>query len=72
MSCVLLDVTERLNDPKLSPLAAECLTAFSEATKLEIVSGDVLDFAFNGQKSPKVQIEVLSWLSNAIQEFGFQ
>ncbi|XP_075235279.1 msps cytoskeleton-associated protein 5 isoform X2 [Lycorma delicatula] len=72
MSCVLLDVAERLNDPKLSPLAAECLTTLSEATKLEIVSSEVLDYAFNNQKSPKVQVEVLSWLSHAIQEFGFQ
>lgn len=66
MSCVLLDVLECLNDPKLSPLVAECLTAFSEATKLDIVSSDVLGFALNSQKSPKVQMEVLSWLSNAI------
>ncbi|GLG98562.1 Protein mini spindles [Gryllus bimaculatus] len=66
--CVV-DVAEKLGDPKNGVLAAEVLTSLAEASKLDLVGTLVLDFAFN-QKSPKVQQEALNWLSNAIREFG--
>jgi len=65
------DITEKLGDVKNGTLAAETLTSLAEATKLELVATEVLNFAF-AQKSPKVQQEALLWLSTAIREFGFQ
>ncbi|XP_067640412.1 protein mini spindles isoform X4 [Eurosta solidaginis] len=68
---VLNEVTEKLADIKNGATAAEVLTAFAEATKLEYIVGRVLAFAFE-QKSPKVQSEALNWVSKTILEFGFQ
>ncbi|XP_017478345.1 PREDICTED: cytoskeleton-associated protein 5 isoform X2 [Rhagoletis zephyria] len=68
---VVNEVTEKLADIKNGATAADVLTAFAEATKLEHIVGRVLTFAFD-QKSPKVQSEALNWVSKAILEFGFQ
>ncbi|XP_054741360.1 protein mini spindles isoform X5 [Anastrepha obliqua] len=68
---VVNEVTEKLADIKNGVTAADVLTAFAEATKLEHIVGRVLTFAFD-QKSPKVQSEALNWVSKAILEFGFQ
>ncbi|XP_053968988.1 protein mini spindles isoform X4 [Anastrepha ludens] len=68
---VVNEVTEKLADIKNGVTAADVLTAFAEATKLEHIIGRVLTFAFD-QKSPKVQSEALNWVSKAILEFGFQ
>ncbi|XP_050341877.1 protein mini spindles isoform X2 [Bactrocera neohumeralis] len=68
---VVNEVTEKLADIKNGSTAADVLTAFAEATKLEHIVGRVLTFAFE-QKSPKVQSEALNWVSKAILEFGFQ
>uniref|UniRef100_A0A1B6CWX2 TOG domain-containing protein n=1 Tax=Clastoptera arizonana TaxID=38151 RepID=A0A1B6CWX2_9HEMI len=68
--CVANEVAEKLGDSKTSSAAADALTALSEATKLDTISTQVLDYAFT-QKNPKVQVEVLNWLSIAIIEFGF-
>jgi len=67
----ITDIVEKLGDVKNGTLAAETLTSLAEATKLELVATEVLNFAFV-QKSPKVQQEALLWLSTAIREFGFQ
>lgn len=69
-SCVIADVTEKLADAKTGTAAADALTVLSEATKLDSVSAQVLEYGFT-QKNPKVQVELLNWLSNAIVEFGF-
>ncbi|KAG8312018.1 hypothetical protein J6590_031481 [Homalodisca vitripennis] len=69
VNCVVTDVAERLSDIKTQSAAADALTALSEATRLEHVAIQVLDYAF-AQKNPKVQVEVLNWLGSAIQEFG--
>lgn len=69
-SCVISDITEKLADAKTGSAAAEALTALSEATKLDSVCAQVLEYAF-AQKNPKVQVEALNWLSTAIVEFGF-
>ncbi|XP_014206626.1 protein mini spindles isoform X2 [Copidosoma floridanum] len=66
----LMDITEKLGDAKNSATAADTLTAIAEATSLELVSNEVMSFAFN-QKNPKVQQETLLWLSKALTEFGF-
>ncbi|XP_030375807.1 protein mini spindles isoform X2 [Scaptodrosophila lebanonensis] len=68
---VVNDITEKLADAKNSTTAAEVLTAFAEATKLEYVVGKVLTFALE-QKSPKVQSEAFNWVNKSITEFGFQ
>uniref|UniRef100_A0A1I8P7A2 TOG domain-containing protein n=1 Tax=Stomoxys calcitrans TaxID=35570 RepID=A0A1I8P7A2_STOCA len=68
---VVNEITEKLADVKNGPTAADVLTAFAEATKLEYVVGKVLSFAFE-QKSPKVQSEAINWVNKAILEFGFQ
>lgn len=67
----ITDIAEKLGDIKNGTLAAETLTSLAEATKLELVATEVLNFAFV-QKSPKVQQEALLWLSTAIREFGFK
>ncbi|RZF35257.1 hypothetical protein LSTR_LSTR012476 [Laodelphax striatellus] len=72
VSCILLDVVDKMNEAKTSTIASECLTELAEATRLEAVSGEVLDYSMNRQKSPKVQVEVFNWLSTALLEFGFQ
>lgn len=69
-SCVISDITEKLADAKTGAAAADALTALSEATKLDSIAAHVLEYGFT-QKNPKVQVELLNWLSNAIMEFGF-
>lgn len=68
---ILNDITEKLGDAKNGTVSSEVLTALAEATKLDHVASEVLDYAFNNQKSPKVQQEALNWLSQALLEFGF-
>ncbi|XP_018326942.1 protein mini spindles isoform X2 [Agrilus planipennis] len=63
------EIADKLGDSKNGTTAAETLTAIAEATKLEFVAENVMDFAFS-QKSPKVMQESLAWLSGAIKEFG--
>ncbi|XP_037707333.1 protein mini spindles isoform X5 [Drosophila subpulchrella] len=68
---VVNEITEKLADAKNGAAAADVLTAFAEATKLEYIVGKVLSFAFE-QKSPKVQSEAFNWVGKSITEFGFQ
>lgn len=68
---IINDITEKLGDVKNSGSAGQALTALAEAIKLEYVVSKVMEFAFE-QKSPKVQQEALTWVNNAIKEFGFQ
>lgn len=71
MNCCLHDVSSLLGDNKIGYLASQVLTALAEATRLDLVSTAVLEYAFTIQKNPKVQIEALNWFSVAILEFGF-
>ncbi|XP_030764641.1 protein mini spindles isoform X1 [Sitophilus oryzae] len=69
VDCCINDISEKFGDAKNGNIVIETVTAMAEATSLGHVSLAVLDFAF-GQKSPKVQQEVLAWLSVALKEFG--
>lgn len=67
---VLPDIVEKLSEPKCSQLACEALTQLSEATSLDYVANQALEYAMEKQKSPKVQTEILEWLTSALLEFG--
>lgn len=67
---VLSDVVEKMSDPKCSQVAGEALTALSEATSLDYVASQALEYALDKQKSPRVQTEILDWATSALLEFG--
>uniref|UniRef100_A0A182MWU9 TOG domain-containing protein n=1 Tax=Anopheles culicifacies TaxID=139723 RepID=A0A182MWU9_9DIPT len=70
---LLTDVTEKLGDAKNGSSAAALLTAIAEGgARLDYTVQRVMEFAFEQQKSPKVQQEVLLWVATALREFGFQ
>ncbi|XP_050081123.1 protein mini spindles [Anopheles maculipalpis] len=70
---LLTDVTEKLGDAKNGSAAAALLTAIAEGgARLDYTVQRVMEFAFEQQKSPKVQQEVLVWVATALREFGFQ
>lgn len=71
MDCCVQVVASLLGDTKNSNLACQVLTAFAEVTRLDLVSNAVLVYAFTLQKTPKVQVDALNWVSGAILEFGF-
>uniref|UniRef100_W4VRR1 Putative microtubule-associated protein n=1 Tax=Corethrella appendiculata TaxID=1370023 RepID=W4VRR1_9DIPT len=68
---IIVDVVDKLGDSKNSSSAAILLTSIADTIGLEYVVSKVMNFAFE-QKSPKVQIESLTWVNNAIKEFGFK
>lgn len=72
MDCYIQDVASLLGDSKNNNLACQVLTALAEVTRLDLVSNAVLMYAFTIQKTPKVQIDALNWVSGAILEFGFK
>uniref|UniRef100_A0A182N2B8 transketolase n=1 Tax=Anopheles dirus TaxID=7168 RepID=A0A182N2B8_9DIPT len=70
---VLQEVTEKLADAKNGPAAAAVLTAIAEGgAGLDYTVQNVMEFAFEQQKSPKVQQEALVWVATALREFGLQ
>uniref|UniRef100_A0A182NZM0 TOG domain-containing protein n=1 Tax=Anopheles epiroticus TaxID=199890 RepID=A0A182NZM0_9DIPT len=70
---LVTDVTEKLGDAKNGSSAAALLTAIAEGgARLDYTVQRVMEFAFEQQKSPKVQQEVLVWVATALREFGFQ
>lgn len=68
---IVNDVVEKFGDAKNSATAAELLLAIADAINLEFVLLKVLNYSLE-QKSPKVQIEALQWVGDAIQAFGLQ
>lgn len=68
---LLPDLIDKIGDVKAGEAVKQAFTALAEATTFEIVGTQVLNAAFQ-QKSPKNQVEALSWLSGAIKEFGFK
>uniref|UniRef100_A0A1Y9J0Y2 TOG domain-containing protein n=1 Tax=Anopheles quadriannulatus TaxID=34691 RepID=A0A1Y9J0Y2_ANOQN len=70
---LLTDATEKLGDAKNGSSAAALLTAIAEGgARLDYTVQRAMEFAFEQQKSPKVQQEVLLWVATALREFGFQ
>ncbi|GFR88017.1 cytoskeleton-associated protein [Elysia marginata] len=67
----IVDIVDKVGDVKNGAAAKDSLTGMSEAVGLDFVSIEVMSRAFE-QKNPKNQQEALSWLSNAIQEFGLK
>jgi hypothetical protein len=70
VDAVLYDIVEKLSDPKSSPLARDVLTCLCEATNLDYIANQSLEYAMDKQKSPRVQIEIFEWLNSALLEFG--
>ncbi|CAG0884793.1 unnamed protein product [Darwinula stevensoni] len=68
--CVLVDLIDKLGDPKTGSSASAALNAVAEAITFAYVGMQALTYAFS-QKNPKVQADTLTWLSEAIKEFGF-
>ncbi|GIY61301.1 cytoskeleton-associated protein 5 [Caerostris extrusa] len=69
-SC-LSDVVDKIGDSKNGVHAGLALTSLASATKLDYISLEVLNLAFN-QRNPKNQSEALIWVSNAIKQFGLK
>ncbi|XP_074532874.1 cytoskeleton-associated protein 5 isoform X4 [Halichoeres trimaculatus] len=68
---VVLDgLVDKVGDVKCGGNAKEGLTAIGEACSLPWTAEQVVSLAFS-QKNPKNQAETLSWLANAMKEFGF-
>uniref|UniRef100_UPI003AB1091D cytoskeleton-associated protein 5-like n=1 Tax=Centroberyx gerrardi TaxID=166262 RepID=UPI003AB1091D len=69
-SVVLDALVDKVGDVKCGGKTKEALTAIGEACSLPWTAEQVVSMAF-AQKNPKNQAETLSWLANAIKEFGF-
>ncbi|XP_056908660.1 cytoskeleton-associated protein 5 isoform X5 [Takifugu flavidus] len=69
-SLVLEGLVDKVGDVKCGGNAKEGLTAIGEACSLPWTAEQVVSLAF-AQKNPKNQAETLTWLANAMKEFGF-
>ncbi|KZT11388.1 ARM repeat-containing protein [Laetiporus sulphureus 93-53] len=62
-------LTEKLGDAKLKKPAGETLLLFSEKTSLQFVLGHAYE-PLSKQKAPKVLADSLTWIEQALTEFG--
>lgn len=62
---------DKVGDIKSGSKVKEALTSIAEACSLGYVGGETISYAFDKQKNPKNQAELLNWFAQAIQEFGF-
>ncbi|KAM6980607.1 cytoskeleton-associated protein 5-like [Aplochiton taeniatus] len=69
-SAVLDALVDKVGDVKCGGKAKDALTAIGEGCSLSWTAEQVVSLAF-AQKNPKNQVETLSWLANALKEFGF-
>lgn len=69
-SC-LSDVVDKIGDAKNGVNAGSALNSLAEATSLEYISLEVLNFAFS-QRNPRNQSEAILWVANAIKQFGLK
>ncbi|XP_028649672.2 LOW QUALITY PROTEIN: cytoskeleton-associated protein 5 [Erpetoichthys calabaricus] len=67
---VLDGLVDKIGDVKCGVKAKEALTSIGEACSLPWTAEQVVKMAF-AQKNPKNQAEILTWLANAMKEFGF-
>ncbi|XP_077995152.1 cytoskeleton-associated protein 5-like isoform X5 [Glandiceps talaboti] len=70
-SFVISGAVDKIGDIKVGSVAGEVLSSLAEATHLGWLASEAVTYAFDGQKNPKNQSEILNWFSNAIKEFGF-
>lgn len=68
---VIQDVVNKLGESSCSALSADSLTSLADASTLEHVVNEGLNYAMDVQKNPKVQSELFNWMANAVKEFGF-
>ncbi|KAF8654073.1 hypothetical protein AX16_003606 [Volvariella volvacea WC 439] len=71
-SCPALSVphlTEKLGDMKLKKPAGDALIAFAERTSLQFVLSQAYE-PLSKQKAPKVLADAVTWIGNALNEFG--
>ena len=69
-SYCLADVADKIGDVKTGQQAKDALSKIAEQCTLPYVCQQILPAIFEG-KNPKNQENVLSWLCQAIKEFGF-
>ncbi|CAL1704809.1 unnamed protein product [Somion occarium] len=62
-------LSEKLGDMKLKKPAGETLLLFAEKTSLQFVLGHAYD-PLSKQKAPKVLADALTWINQALGEFG--
>ncbi|PCH38238.1 microtubule associated protein [Wolfiporia cocos MD-104 SS10] len=62
-------LTEKLGDMKLKKPAGETLLLFAEKTSLQFVLGHAYE-PLSKQKAPKVLADSLTWIEQALTEFG--
>ncbi|TCD69723.1 stu2 protein [Steccherinum ochraceum] len=62
-------LSEKLGDMKLKKPAGETLLLFAEKTSLQFVLGHAYD-PLGKQKAPKVLADALTWIEQALSEFG--
>ncbi|KAH8099483.1 ARM repeat-containing protein [Cristinia sonorae] len=62
-------LSEKLGDMKLKKPAGETLLLFAEQTSLQFVLGHTYD-PLGKQKAPKVIADAVSWMDQALTEFG--
>ena len=62
---------DKLADGKIKPAACAAMTAFCEATSVNLV-GLLVCAAGKAHKSPKVQTECMAWLGQTVTDFGLK
>ncbi|KAI0709101.1 ARM repeat-containing protein [Earliella scabrosa] len=62
-------LSEKLGDMKLKKPAGDTLLIFAEKTSLQFVLGHAYD-PLSKQKAPKVLADALTWVEQALKEFG--
>ena len=70
-SYCLVDIADKISDPKTSQQAKDALSKISEQCTLAYVCTQIVPGICEG-KNPKNQEHVFLWLAQAIKEFGFQ
>ncbi|XP_030845166.1 cytoskeleton-associated protein 5-A isoform X3 [Strongylocentrotus purpuratus] len=68
---VIAPLIDKIGDTKSGSKVKESLTAVAEACQLGYIAEETITYAFEKQKNPKNQAELLNWFAQAIQEFGF-
>ncbi|TPX36658.1 hypothetical protein SmJEL517_g01345 [Synchytrium microbalum] len=68
-SLAIPGLVEKLSDVKIKKLATEALTSIAASTSLQFVLHEAIE-SLKPQKSPKVLQESLTWMQQALLQFG--